>query len=98
MGRINWTQVLVFGAVVLVVFVLGITFLSVVCGGWGMMGGGGMMGGWCPWCGGTSMLDGRTLAGFFVLLFIMFAGLGLLGLLIVGLLWLARSARGKELQ
>ncbi len=104
MNRTNWTAVLVFGGVVLVVAVTGCVLLWALSGafggviGPGIMGRGGMMGGWCPWCGGTSMLGGRTLAGFFVLLFIMFAGLGLLGLLIVGLLWLARSARGKELQ
>lgn len=58
MSRINWAQVLVFGAVVLVVFILGITFLPFVFGGWGMMGRGGMMGGWCPWCGGAGVAWG----------------------------------------
>ena len=95
MSRINWTQVLVFGAVVLVVFVLGITFLSVVFGGWGMMGGGGMMGGWCPWCGGTGRLGGGGLmGGLFGLIFGLLALLipiGLLGLLIVGGVWLVRN-------
>ena len=103
MSRINWTQVLVFGAVVLVVFVLGITLLSVVFGGWGMMGGGGMralspvegMGGWCPWCGGTGRFGGGGLmGGLFGLIFGLLALLipiGLLGLLIVGGVWLVRN-------
>ena len=95
MSRINWTQVLVFGAVVLVVFILGITFLSLIFGGWGMMGSGGMMGGWCPWCGGTGRLGGGGLmGGLFGLIFSLLALLipiGLLGLLIVGGVWLVRN-------
>lgn len=100
MGRINWTQVLVFGAVVLVVFVLGITFLSfarfsAVFGGWEMMGGGGMMGGWCPWGGETGRFGGSGLmGGLFGLIFTLLALLipiGLLGLLIVGGVWLVRN-------
>jgi len=95
MSRINWTQVLVFGAVALVVFIIGITLLSFVFGGWGMMGGGGMMGGWCPWCGGTGRLGGGGLmGGLFGLIFGLLALLipiGLLGLLIVGGVWLVRN-------
>ena len=94
MGRINWTQVLVFGAVVLVVFIIGITLLSFVFGGWGMMGGG-MMGGWCPWCGGTGRFGGGgLLGGLFGLIFNLLALLipiGLLGLLVVGGVWLVRN-------
>ena len=95
MSRINWTQVLVFGAVVLVVFVLGITLLSVVFGGWGMMGGGGMMGGWWPWWGETGRFGGGgLLGGLFGLIFTLLGLLipiGLLGLLIVGGVWLVRN-------
>ncbi len=94
MSRINWTQVLVFAAVVLVVFILGITLLSFAFGGWGMMGRGGMMGGWCPWCGGTGRFSGGLTGGLFGPLF-MLPGLlipiGLLGLLILGGVWLVRS-------
>ena len=94
MSRINWTQVLVFGAVALVVFIIGITLLSFVFGGWGMMGGG-MMGGWCPWCGGTGRFGGGSLmGGLFGLIFNLLALLipiGLLGLLVVGGVWLVRN-------
>jgi hypothetical protein len=97
MGRINWTQVLVFGLVTLLVFLVGISLLSMFFGGgyWGMgpgmMGRGGMpalspvegRGGWCPWCGGTGQFGGGLLGGLFGLLFT------LLGLLIpIGLLGL----------
>lgn len=61
MSRINWTQVLVFGFVALIVFLVGLSLLPMFFGGWGMMGrGGGMMGGWCPWCGwqGNSAVGG----------------------------------------
>lgn len=98
MSRINWTQVLVFGAVVLVVFILGITFLPFVFGGWGMMGRGGMMGGWCPWCGGMGRFGGGGLmGGVFGLLFMLLGLLipiGLLGLLILGGVWLVRNIGG----
>jgi hypothetical protein len=61
----------------------------------GMMGRGGMMGGWCPWCGGTGRLGGGGLmGGLFGLIFGLLALLipiGLLGLLIVGGVWLVRN-------
>jgi len=101
MGRINWTQVLVFGLVVLVVFLVGISLLPMLFGGgyWGMgpgmTGRGGMMGGWCPWCGGTGQFGGGGLLGsLFGLLFTLLGLLipiGLLGLLILGGVWLMRS-------
>ena len=95
MGRINWTQVLVFGAVALVVFIIGITLLSFVFGGWGMMGGGGMMGDWWPWWGGTGRFGGGgLLGGLFGLMFTLLGLLvpiGLLGLLVVGGIWLVRN-------
>ena len=104
MGRINWTQVLVFGLVALVVFFVGVSLLSVFFGGgyWGMgpgmMGRGGMRGGWCPWCGGTGQFGGGgLLGGLFGLLFTLLGlliPLGLLGLLILGGVWLVRSIGG----
>ncbi|MFB0536336.1 MAG: hypothetical protein ACETWR_15275 [Anaerolineae bacterium] len=101
MSRINWTQVLVFGLVVLVVFLVGLSLLPMLFGGgyWGMgpgmMGRGSVMGGWCPWCGGTGQFgDGGLLGGLFGLLFTLLGLLipiGLLGLLILGGAWLVRS-------
>jgi len=101
MTRINWTQVLAFGLVVLVVFLVGLSLLPMLFGGGylgmgpGMMGRGGMMGGWCPWCGGTGRFDGGGLMGGpFGLLFMLLGLLipiGLLSLLILGGVWLARD-------
>ena len=96
MSRINWTQVLVFGAVVLVVFIIGVTFLSFVFGGWGMMGGGGMMSGWWPWWG-TGRFGGGLIVGIFGLMFTLLVPIGLLGLLIVGGIWLVRNVGGATL-
>ncbi|MBU0496182.1 MAG: hypothetical protein KKA73_22465 [Chloroflexi bacterium] len=54
MNQINWTQVAVFGVVVLLVFLVGggCLLLGATAGG-GMMGGYGYSGGpsLCPWCG-----------------------------------------------
>jgi hypothetical protein len=100
MSRPNWTAVLVFGAVVVLVVVIGCGLLWILFRGFGGMmgpgitGPGGMMGGWCPWCGGTGVFGGGTLAGLF-LFFIVLVVLGLLGLLVVGAVWLARST-GKD--
>ena len=100
MSRINWTQIGVFAAIVLVIFLLGITVLPFLFGGfgWGMMGPG-MMGGdwslgWCPFCGGTGRSPGGFYGGFFGWLFIlpaMLFPLGLLVLLILGIVWLVRA-------
>lgn len=104
MSRINWTQVLVFGLVALVVFLVGISLLPMLFGGgyWEMgprmTGRGGMRGGWCPWCGGTGQFGGGgLLGGLFGLLFTLLGlliPLGLLGLLIVGGVWLVRNVGG----
>ncbi len=100
MNRINWTQVLVFGSVVLVVFLVGLSLLPVFFGGGyggmgpGMMGRSGMMGGWCPWCGGTGRFGVGLIGSLFRLPFMLLGLLipiGLLGLLIVGGVWLVRS-------
>ncbi len=106
MSRINWTQVLVFGLVVLLVLIIGLSLLPMFFGGWGMMGRDGMpalspvegRGGWCPWCGGTGRFGGGGLmGGFFGLLFMLLGLLipiGLLGLLVLGGVWLVRSVGG----
>ncbi|TKJ28808.1 MAG: hypothetical protein CEE40_10395 [Chloroflexi bacterium B3_Chlor] len=102
MNKINWTQIGVFAAIVLVIFLVGITVLPFLFGGygaWGMMGPG-MMGGesssgWCPFCGGTGRSPGGFYGGIFGWLFIlpaMLFPLGLLVLLILGIVWLARAA------
>ena len=96
--RINWTQVLAFGLIALIVLLVGVSLLPMFFGGWGMMGRGGMMGGWCPWCGGTGRFGGGGLLGsFFGLIFTLLALLGpigLLGLLIAGGIWVVRSMSG----
>jgi hypothetical protein len=101
MSRISWTQVVVFGLVALVVFLIGLSLLPTLFGGgyWGMgpgmMGRGGATGGWCPWCGGTGQFGGGGLVGgLFGLVFILLGLLvpiGLLGLLVVGGVWLVRN-------
>ena len=94
MNRIHWTQVLVFGLVVLFVLIIGLSLLPMFFGGWGMMGPG-IRGGWCPWCGGTGRFGGGGMMGGFFGLFLMLLGLlipiGLLGLLILGAAWLVRN-------
>jgi hypothetical protein len=103
MSKINWTQVLVFGVVVLAVFLVGLSILPMFFGGYwgigpGMMGRGGMMGGWCPWCGGTGRFGGGGMVGGLFGLLFMLPGLliplGLVGLLIVGGIWLVRKMSG----
>jgi hypothetical protein len=101
MSRSNWTAILVFGAVVLLVVVAGCGLLWILSGALGGMmgpritGPGGMTGGWCPWCGGRGVFGGGTLAGLF-LLFAVLVVLGLLGMLVVGAVWLARSSGKGE--
>jgi hypothetical protein len=92
MRNINWAQVAVFGLVVLVVFALGAGVLFLLFGGWGMMGFGGMRGGWCPMCGGTGRLG--WLGGIVGLTLACLLPLGLLTLLVLGAVWLARNTGG----
>jgi hypothetical protein len=94
MRNVNWTQVLVFGLVVLVVLALGLGVLWLIFGGWGtmgMMGPGGMRGGWCPWCGGRGVGLGGILAAVAAFGLICLLPLGLLVALALGAGWLARN-------
>ena len=85
MSKINWTQVVVFGIVALLVFVIGVSLLSVGWGGWGSgrMMGPGMMGGWgfgpFAWLG---------------MIFMWIVPLSFLTLLILGIVWLVRQVSG----
>jgi hypothetical protein len=89
MNKINWTQVVVFGIVALVVFVIGVSLLPFGWGGswgpwngWGsgQMMGPGMMGGW-----------GYSPFGWLGMLFMWLFPLGLLTLLVLGIVWLFRQ-------
>lgn len=93
-------QIGVFAAIVLIIFVCGVTILPFLFGGyggWGTMGpgmmGGEWSGGWCPFCGGTGRSPGGFYGGSFGWLFIlpaMLFPLGLLVLLVLGIVWVAR--------
>lgn len=72
MNRINWAQVGVFAAIVLLIFMVGVTllpFLFGAYGGWGMTGpgmmGGERWGGWWPFSGGTGRFPGGFYGGIF---------------------------------
>ena len=87
MNRINWAQIGVFAAIVLVIFLVGMTVLPFLFGGYGC----GMMG---PGMGGRGWSErgffGSTFGWGFMLIAMMFP-LGLLLLLILGIVWLVRS-------
>ncbi len=84
MNKINWPAVAVFGIVVLVAFLIGVSLLGGGWGygGWGMMGPG-MMGGWgfgpFGWIG--MILMGLIPIGFIVLT-------------VLGVVWLVRAVGG----
>lgn len=78
MSKINWTQVVVFGVVALLVFLIGASLLGGYAG-WGMRGPG-MMGSW-----------GFGPFGWLVMSLMWLFPLGLLVLLILGIVWLARQ-------
>ena len=80
MNRINWVQVGVFAAVVLLVFLIGTSLLGGFGGYRGMMGPG-MMGGW-----------GFTPFGWLGALFMWLIPLSFLALLVAGIVWLVRAA------
>ncbi len=96
MKSVNWSQVLVFVLIVLVVFGLGITVLGLFFGGgYGMMGPSMMdpdgMWGWWPRSWGTVPLGGRL---FGLFLFCLLPLGVLIGLILLGI-WLF-SSRGQE--
>jgi hypothetical protein len=83
MKKVNWTAVVIFSVVVLVVFMVGVSLLGGWgYGGWSMMGPG-MMGGWgfgpFGWLGMISML---------------LIPVGLLVLIVLGAVWLIRAIGG----
>jgi hypothetical protein len=96
MNKVNWTQLLVFGIVVLVVFLVGLSLIQAVFGSssWGMMGPG-MMQGWSMWgMGPGSYSRGGLVGGFFGVIFSIIGVLipvGLLVLVILGCVWLVRN-------
>lgn len=84
MKQFNWPVAAVFGIVVLVVFLIGVSLLggSWGYGRWGMMGPG-MMGGW----GGAPF-------GWLGMLAMWLIPIGLIALAAVGVVWLVRAAGG----
>ncbi len=83
MNKINWTMVAVFGVVVLLVFLIGVSLLGGWgYGGWGMMGPG-MMGGW-----------GFAPFGWIGMIFMWLIPVGFLVLTVLGIVWLVRSIGG----
>jgi hypothetical protein len=80
MNKVNWTTVAVFGIVVLLAFLLGVSLLGGGgYGGWGMMGPG-MMGGW-----------GFGPFGWIGMLFMGLVPIGFIVLIVLGIIWLARA-------
>ncbi len=84
MNKVNWTAVAVFGIVVLVAFLIGVTLLGGGWGygGWGMMGPG-MMGGW-----------GFGPFGWIAMIFMWLVPIGFVVLTVLGVVWLMRSVGG----
>jgi hypothetical protein len=86
MSKINWTAVVVFGLVVLIVLLLGLGLLGWFSGhgyAWpmgGMMRGWGMRGGWGFWP-----------LGWLFMAAMMLSPLVLLALLVLGVVWLVRA-------
>jgi RNA polymerase subunit RPABC4/transcription elongation factor Spt4 len=97
--RSKW---IAFVLVVASVVVIGCLLLALLLPalGWGAWGSnapqmrGGRMGGMCPWCGGTGyQTPWGSVAGVVMMLFVVALPLALIALLIVGGVWLARSAK-----
>ncbi len=84
MNRINWPSVAVFGVVVLIAFLIGVSLLGGGrgYGGWGMMGPN-MMGGW-----------GFGPFGLIGMLFMWLIPIGLIALTALGVVWLVRTVGG----
>ena len=80
MNRVNWTAVAVFGAVMLLVLLIGVGLLSGWgYGGWGMMGPG-MMGRW-----------GFSPFGWIGMSFMWLIPISFIVLTVLGAVWLARA-------
>jgi hypothetical protein len=100
MNRINWMQVAVFAAVVVLVFAVGMGVLSSLWGGgyggYGMMGPG-MMGGNRGY-GPSGMMGGYGggLFGWLFMLPMCLFPLGFLALLVIGIVWLVRTVSGPQ--
>jgi len=92
MNKINWTQVVVFGIVVVIAFLVAISLLT-PWGGWGYSGmmGGGMM--------GPGMMGGFGFGlgplGWIFMLVGWLIPLGFLALVVLGVVWLARAVSGQ---
>jgi hypothetical protein len=82
MNKINWTQVIVFAVIALLVFMIGASLLSFSGRGWGSgwMMGPDMMGGW-----------GWRPFGWLGMIFMGLFPLGLLALLVLAIVWLVRQ-------
>jgi hypothetical protein len=85
MNKINWAQVGVFAAIVLLVFLIGTNLLGGFGGYGGMMGPGMMGGGW-----------GFAPFGWLGALFMWLIPLGFLALIVAGIVWLVRAAGGSS--
>jgi hypothetical protein len=81
MSKINWAQVVVFGIVALLIFLIGANLVGGYAG-WGMMGPGMMGGGGRNWGFGPFGLG---------LIFMWLFPLGLLALLVLGIVWLVQQ-------
>jgi hypothetical protein len=83
MNKVNWTAVTIFGIVVLLVFLVGVSLLGGRgYGGWGMMGPG-MMGGW-----------GSGPFGWLGMIFMWLIFIGFITLTVLGVVWLVRAVGG----
>lgn len=88
MKGVDWRQVLVFGLVALLVFLVGTALISPVTGGWG----GGMMGSG----GGTMMgLGAGMMGGGLAWMWMALVPLLVLAALVVGIVWLAQQVSGS---
>lgn len=85
MNRVNWTAVIIFGVVLLLIILIGGSMLTGWgYGGWGRIGPGmmgpGMMGGW-----------GFSPFGWISMIFMWLIPVGLIVLVVVGIVWLVRA-------
>ena len=83
MKKVNWTGVVIFSFVVLLVFLVGVSLLGGWgYGGWGMMGPG-MMGGW-----------GFGPFGWIGMIFMWLIPVSLVVVVVFGIVWLVRAIGG----